>query len=173
MKKIFAMAIALAGIIGSAYGMGQLEEIGGKAKKANETVQKVNEVIRDTGEAVEGVGGAKEGVKDIAKDSGEVVGIDPSRPAPNAEPAPVTAAQTGGSGGIVGIWEYKSSFSPSRFEFAANTYAYYRGRDLHTSGRYAVSGNTVKLLNESGTDFETITINGNSFEFWGSTFTRQ
>jgi hypothetical protein len=76
---------------------------------------------------------------------------------------------------LVGTWEYKSRFSPSKFVFTADTYAYYRGSDSspHTSGKYIVSGSTVKLLNESGYDFETIIINGNSFEFWGSTFTKE
>jgi hypothetical protein len=182
-NKALLAAIALV-VIGAlaaadAYAGGQLEEIGGKVRKANETVKNVNEIIRDVDETVEGVGGAKEGVKDIAKDTAEVVGIDTSAPAPaqNAEPAeppPVTAAQAGGgSAGIVGTWEYKSRFSPSRFEFTADAYAYYRGGALHTSGRYAAAGNTVKLLNESGNDFETITIDSNSFEFWGSIFTKQ
>jgi hypothetical protein len=180
--KLFVTAIT-ALVIGTmatvtAHAGGQLEEIGGKVKKANETVKSVNEVIRDTDETVEGVGGAKEGVKDIGKDTGEVVGIDTSAPAPSAEPAesaPVTVAQAGGgSAGMAGTWSDQARFGqPSRFEFTADTYTYYRGGDKHTSGKYIVSGSTVQLLNESGNDWETITINGNSFEFWGSIFTKQ
>jgi hypothetical protein len=76
---------------------------------------------------------------------------------------------------LVGTWEYKSRFSPSKFVFTADKYAYYRGSDSspHTSGKYIVSGGAVKLLNESGNDWETITINGNSFEFWNSIFVKQ
>jgi hypothetical protein len=176
-NKVFLMTVLIAGIIGSAYGMGQVDKIGEKAKQANENVRKINEVIRDADETVEGVGGAKEGVKDIAKDSGDVVGIDPSRPAQNAgQTEPVIAAQSGGgTAGIIGTWEYKSRFSPGRFEFTPDRYAFYRGSGSspHTSGKYTVSGGTVQLFNESGYDWETITINGNSFEFWGSTFTKQ
>jgi gas vesicle protein len=128
-NKAFLMAILIAGIIGSAYGMGKVEKIGEKAKQASENVRKVNEVIRDTDETVEGAGSAKQGAKDVVKDTGDVAGIDTSRPAQNSGQTAPAAQSGGGSAGIAGTWEDKSGFSPSRFEFTPDRYAYYRGRD--------------------------------------------
>ena len=177
LKTFMFIAVLMIAVSISAYAGGTLEKIADTAKKANDTVQGVNDIINTVDNTIEGVGGAVRGVEDIGQDTKDVLGIEtPPQQQPGQTQGPVVVQAQGpgqGSGFLVGTWVYESMFSPSKFYFTADSYIYYRGMEEHTRGKYLVSGNSVKLLNESGNDFATIMINGNSFEFWGSTFTKQ
>jgi hypothetical protein len=75
---------------------------------------------------------------------------------------------------LVGTWVYKGFLSTSKVEFTADSYKYYRVENtVQSSGSYQIIGNTVKLLNENGDEWEEITISGNSFTLWGSKFTKE
>ena len=93
--------------------------------------------------------------------------------------APLVLAQSAGKQEmtkdfLVGTWLYKGFFSTSKVEFTADSYKYYRVENtVQSSGSYEISGNTVKLFDEDGDEWEEITIKGNSFILWGSTFTKE
>jgi hypothetical protein len=75
---------------------------------------------------------------------------------------------------LAGTWEYKPRFGePSWFEFADNTWVYYRAGEKHSNGIFTISDSTVILRNPSGREMDEITITENSFEYWGSIFTKK
>jgi len=101
---LFLVVLLIAGSV-TAYGQSWLDRIKDTTKKANETVRGVNDVIRNADETVEGVGGAKEGVKDIGKDTQDVLGVDTT-----AKPAP-QQPQTTPAQGTVLVQAQESGFT--------------------------------------------------------------
>jgi hypothetical protein len=93
--KVFSLAVLLLLAAGSVYAGSGFDSVADKAKKANEAVRSVNDVIRDVDQTVEGVGGAKEGVKEIGRDTTDVLGIDttkqPQQTQQQAQPTPAQA----------------------------------------------------------------------------------
>jgi hypothetical protein len=95
--NVFSLTVLLLLAAGSVYAGSGFDSVADKAKKANEAVRSVNDLIRDVDQTVEGVGGAKEGVKEIGRDTTDVLGIDaapPTRQSQQTQQAQQSATQT-------------------------------------------------------------------------------